>query len=220
MFYHKTNKLNIFKLQSVFPKNIIYITPGGYYGFYQLGIAHYIKMNYDLKDYIYSGASAGSWVSLFMVYKGDSDLLIKNIFEYLSSKNKKSLSLIQKMIKTYLLNFNDSEFYLSKIYIGVVHLDCHHHFTTKIYDNFKTLEDAIDCCLGSSHIPLITGRLFYKYKKKLTFDGGFSNNPYLKKEFDDKVFYIEPLMWINVKDKCENNLFIKKNITLFEMYKL
>ena len=42
------------------------------------------------------------------------------------------------------------------------------------------LEDCLDCCIASSHIPLITNGLIHKYDEKFTFDGGFSSNPYIK----------------------------------------
>lgn len=47
--------------------NMITISPGGIYGFYTLGTCSYIKNNYNISDYIFSGASAGSWNSLYMV---------------------------------------------------------------------------------------------------------------------------------------------------------
>ena len=48
-----------------FDYNIIYNT-GGYYGFYQLGVCHYIKNNFKYNDKSTLGISAGSWLSLFM----------------------------------------------------------------------------------------------------------------------------------------------------------
>jgi len=53
-------------------KKIIAISPGGYHGFYMMGISNYIKENYDLSNYLFTGASAGAWNALFMTYKGDS----------------------------------------------------------------------------------------------------------------------------------------------------
>ena len=48
---------------------IISISPGGFKGFYQLGISSYIKDNYYTENILFTGASAGAWVSLMMVYK-------------------------------------------------------------------------------------------------------------------------------------------------------
>jgi hypothetical protein len=55
------------------------------------------------------------------------------------------------------------------------------------------LEDAINCCIASSHIPLITGGLTNRYHDMYTFDGGFSNYPYLN--FTENVLHITPSMW-------------------------
>ena len=52
-------------------KKLITITPGGYKGFYTLGICHYIKENYNLENYYFSGASAGSWNALFLSFKSN-----------------------------------------------------------------------------------------------------------------------------------------------------
>jgi NDP-sugar pyrophosphorylase family protein len=45
--------------------DIIYYT-GGYYGFYQLGVGHYIKNNFNYKNKSTLGISAGSWLAVFM----------------------------------------------------------------------------------------------------------------------------------------------------------
>ena len=45
---------------------IISISPGGLNGYYLVGIISYIKSNYDLSNYLFTGASAGAWSSLFM----------------------------------------------------------------------------------------------------------------------------------------------------------
>jgi len=62
-------------------KKIISISPGGLKGFYLLGVLTYIKQNYNLENYIFTGASAGSWVSLFMSYKKSNLDLINKIFD-------------------------------------------------------------------------------------------------------------------------------------------
>ena len=47
-----------------------------------------------------------------------------------------------------------------------------------VYNQFRTLEDAIHCCIASSHVPFIMGDMFRKYRNLYTIDGGFSGNPY------------------------------------------
>ena len=52
---------------------LIISTPGGLFGFYFMGISSYIKRNYALDDYVFSGASAGAWNSLFLSLRKEED---------------------------------------------------------------------------------------------------------------------------------------------------
>ena len=60
-------------------KETISISPGGIQGFYLMGVIDFIKHNYNMYNYIYTGASAGAWSSLFMSFRGDSKQLINDI---------------------------------------------------------------------------------------------------------------------------------------------
>lgn len=179
-------------------KKLITISPGGYKGFYTHGICIYIKENYDMNNFLFSGASAGAWNALFMTCKKDILLPSKYIIESVT-KNTKNIYEVQNQVKENILSlYTTDDFELDKLFIGVTTL---HLFKVKttIYSNFCNLEDAIDCCFASSHIPLITGYLFNKYKNIISFDGGFSKNPY----FDsiESNFHISPSIWhINNKE--------------------
>lgn len=161
-------------------KDLITITPGGYKGFYTLGICHYIKENYNLENYYFSGASAGSWNALFLCFKGNEYKFIDAIFD-VEIKDKRTLPNLEYDLKSKILStFDDNEFDFSKLFIAVSTLT-RFRLKTEIHNGFYSLEDAINCCIASSHIPLITGNLLYKYKNKYRFDGGISKNP-LEKE--------------------------------------
>jgi hypothetical protein len=143
-------------------KKLITVSPGGFKGFYLLGILTYIKENYDTENLIYSGASAGAWNSLFMCYKGDPITFVYNILDS-DIKKIKSIKEIQKSIKCKLLHdYNDNDFDFTKLFIGVTTF---RNYTRciYIYYDFETLEDAINYCIASSHIPLITGGITNKF---------------------------------------------------------
>ena len=55
--------------------------------------------------------------------------------------------------------------------------------------------------IASSNIPFITGKLFYKYKNKFCFDGGFSKDPYIHNPNIDLLIYPEVF-----KNTDENNI--------------
>ncbi len=176
-------------------KKVIKIAPAGLNGFYMMGICSYIRDNYDLSDYIFSGASAGAWNSLYFSYKGNVTDFKNSIFN-LRFENVTSILEIQHMIKRNIIkNLKEEDFDFNKLYIGVTIFDnC--GFQNTIFSNFDSLEDAIECCIASSHIPLITGGIFNVYKNVYTFDGGFSMNPYVNKS---ETLFIRHNMWNNKK---------------------
>ena len=103
-------------------KKIISISPGGYKGFYLSGVCSYIKENYDLTDYVFTGASAGAWNSLIMTYKKNTKKLIYDILDI--DTNKKSLPEIEYILKYKILkNYNTCDFDLDKLFIGLTTLD-------------------------------------------------------------------------------------------------
>jgi hypothetical protein len=78
-----------------------------------------------------------------------------------------------------------------------------------IYTDFEDLEDAINCCMASSHIPLITGGITNRYKNMFSFDGGFSKYPYLDK---DRLLHISHSMWDDLKNSKKEKVSVKQNL--------
>ena len=173
---------------------IIQINPGGLHGFYMLGICKYLKKNYNLDDFNYYGASAGSWNSLFMTYKHNNTEFINTIQNY-DISHVKSIYHLQILMKEHLLkNYKTDDFNLDKLNIAVTTLHKPPFFLkSNIYNNFNSLEDAIDCCIASSHLPIFSGKVIMKYDNKICFDGGlFQKNMIVNK---DKIFLITPNLW-------------------------
>ena len=190
----------------------ISISPGGVKGFYLMGTCSFIKENYNLNNYLFTGASAGSWTSLIMSYKGNHQNII-NIINQLKYENINSIFLLQLNLKKLLLNnFNNDDFDFNKLFIG---LKAFHNFKFKtfIYSDFDNLEDAINCCIASSHIPLITGKLLFKYKNNYCFDGGFSKNPYFN--FIKEIIHITPNIWKKIIDY---NTFSVKKVDFIKLF--
>ena len=185
-------------------KRLISISPGGFKGFYVLGICKYIKQHYNLENYIFSGASAGAWNSLFLCYKGDIETIQAKILD-VELQNSKSIQDMEKLIKTRVLeNYVTEDFDLRRLFIGVTTIEPSDektrfsvrrgiHTNTTIFTGFHEVEDALNCCIASSHIPLITGGFTNVYQNFLSYDGGFSNHPYLN--ITEPVLHISPNMW-------------------------
>ena len=196
-------------------KKLITVSPGGFKGFYILGILTYLKETYNLDDYIFSGASAGSWNSLFMCYKGDPLEFVYNLMDY-NIKKAKTITELQYFLKYKLLTTcKEDDFDLRKLFIGVTTLK-NFKFLTNIFSDFENLDDAINCCMASSFIPLITGGLSNKYHNMFTFDGGFSTYPYLNKE--KTVIHISPSMWDDLKHDKNKQNSIKGSIRTIKQF--
>ena len=173
-------------------KKLISISPGGFKGIYMLGICLFIKDTFDLDDYIFSGASAGAWNALTLCYKKDPKLIKENVLDY-SLKNAKTIYEIEKLMKDRFLLYTKTEDYdFRRLFIGVTTFK-KLKSSVHIFYGFSNLEDALDCCIASSHIPFITGGLVNKYRNIYTFDGGFSKYPYLNTIHS--TLHISPSMW-------------------------
>jgi hypothetical protein len=192
-------------------KKLITISPGGFKGFYLLGILTYIKENYNTDNLIFSGASAGAWNSLFMSYKGDTMKFVYNFLDE-NIRRAKSITELQYFIKYKLLSsYKTADFDLTKVFIGVTTFN-KFKLKTNIYTDFNDLEDAICCCMASSHIPLITGGITNIYKNMFSLDGGFSDYPYLNEE---KLLHISLSMWDELKGmNCGKNFIKRKLLTI------
>lgn len=166
---------------------LISLSPGGLKGFYLMGITTFIKENYCLDDYVFSGASAGAWNALYMTYKGDPKEFMLRVLDERANSAKTVIDVKNTIKNNILKNYKNEDFELEKLFIGVKTFS-----GTVIYSNFESVEDALDCCIASSHIPLITGGLLNLYHNKYTFDGGFAEHPYLQ---IPSLLHITPTIW-------------------------
>uniref|UniRef100_A0A6C0CW31 PNPLA domain-containing protein n=1 Tax=viral metagenome TaxID=1070528 RepID=A0A6C0CW31_9ZZZZ len=179
-------------------KKLILLSPGGFKGFYLMGISAFIKENYVLDGYIFSGASAGAWNALLMTYKHNVSEIVNVLVNDECAKIKDAYSLEKYLKKQIIFNYKTEDFELEKLFIGLTIIN-NYRIKTQIYSDFENLEDAIDCCIGSSHIPYVTGNLINTYHNTYTFDGGFSKYPYLKTS--PPVLHITPSMWKNINNE-------------------
>ena len=200
-------------------KKLITISPGGFKGFYLFGINTFIKENYDLNNFIYSGASAGAWNGLFMCYKNDPFEFVYNLLDY-NIKKSKTISELEFYMKYKILScYKEEDFDLRRLFIGVTSFT-NFKSRTNIFSDFSNLDDAINCCIASSHIPFVSGGFTNKYQNMYTFDGGFSNYPYLN--IENQVLHISPNMWneLNIKKNFKNSInSVQKYIDIFSISK-
>jgi hypothetical protein len=120
-------------------------------------------------------------------------------------------------------SYTTEDFDLHRLFIGVTTIEKYKTNTT-IFTGFDNLEDALNCCIASSHIPLITGGFTNMYRNILSFDGGFSKYPYLN--ITKSVLHITPSIWEKENNKIKRgagsiidyaNLFSKKKYNYVEL---
>lgn len=216
------NEFNQFMKTDNYYKNLkqIRLTPGGLSGYYNLGTCVFLKDNYDLSNYYFTGASAGAWNSLGLAYKSDINMFAKHLLNSIQIQGQpQSIYNTQLLLKKKLLNdYTSDDFDLKRIFMGVTHIKNKNIFTN-IYTDFKDLEDAIDCAIASSNIPFLTGICNLKYNGHLCLDGGFSVKPYID---DNYELEISPKMWeIDLNKKNEdmyNLLFYNNNLNIHELF--
>jgi hypothetical protein len=190
-------------------KKLITISPGGFKGFYMLGVCSFIKENYPLNQYYFSGASAGAWNALFMTFKGEPDNFVKTILDKSIQELSSAVEIKSKIKEKILTSYNENDFDLDRLLISVSSFE-KYKMKPVIYSNFENLEDAINCCIASSHIPFVTGGITNKYQNIYSFDGGFSKYPFSSIENIKPVLHITPDIWKKTQEKT----FIQK-ITKF-----
>jgi hypothetical protein len=206
-FHHWITAIN---LQN---KKLITISPGGFKGFYMLGLCSYIKQKYPLHHYVFSGASAGAWNALFMVYKGEPIAFLKNIMDELIKELHSPMEIKTKIKEKLLSSYNDSDFHLDRILVSVSSME-HYQLKPVIYSNFDNLEEAIDWCIASSNIPFITGSIMNKYHDIYSFDGGFSKHPFSSIENIKPVLHITPDIW----EKKKKSFFQRTSFFMISEY--
>lgn len=181
----KDEDINYYSLKEpIYNDKIITCEPAGTNGFYSLGVSYYLKKNYDLSQYKFAGASAGSWNCLFLTLKENKDK--KELIEKILSVNNdnsvrgfnfQKLSKLQDNLEEIILDsYSQEDFELEKLYIGVCFIKGFKISSELVY-NFTSLDDILKCCRASSHIPLVTGNLFRFYHNLFSIDGGLTNLP-------------------------------------------
>ena len=210
LYKYKTIKYNPIDTS---PYDIIYNT-GGYYGFYQLGICHYIKNNFNYKNKSILGISAGAWLSIFMALDHDkSTIFLNKVFK--KSKLNKPLYKIANLLKDIVTDTPPEHFDISNINIAVTELATRKMI---IHNKFLSLAELSRCATASSFIPFVTqNNAISFYKHKLIFDGGFLKKRYIKNVDTRKTLIISFTMFKRFKSYPLFS-FIKPKRTLYELY--
>lgn len=201
------------------------ISPGGLFGFYNLGVAAYIKDHYNLSDYRFSGTSAGSWVALFLTAKTNTTEMTENLLRNVNERRPKSVYQVEMILKDVLLTqYQTADFDLDRLSISMTTFNP--LISKTVYSQFGSLEDAVNASIASSHIPYITGGLCTQYRDVYSLDGVFSGDTGIHFAAADEhpsLFSISPFMWKNSTSWCSSwmkftHLFSLKKINISQLF--
>ena len=145
----------------------IILSPGGYKGIYMIGICHYLKNHFPIKNKSITGFSCGSFNSLFMRLDPSlNDTYLRGIFAL--DKGLTMNQLLDQCVSTLQEKFVYEDFDLRQTQVGVSTST-----GLELFKDFHSMHDVLSCCKSSSFIPFITHpNIFLFYKNKLTLDGG------------------------------------------------
>lgn len=155
---------------------------GGHYA-YLLGIASVLQNEFDLRDVIFSGYSAGCVPALLccLNINIEQEYLLLNIplLKDLSNCMLKAFFNFIPYLKKHLLrrlNKHDKSIYKNANYRLYTHLTHIPSLETHILNKYVSNEDLIDSAMASGHIPLYNNSLFYKHRDQYYVDGGLKRD--------------------------------------------
>jgi predicted patatin/cPLA2 family phospholipase len=176
------------------------IKPGGTKGYYMMGMCKYIKDHYDLSDWHFYGSSAGAWNALYLSCKKENENEFMQQTQELGQFSYRDLYDLEKTMKKRLLtHFTIDDFDVSKLHICVSRQrkGCF-YFEKNVIRDFFDLDDLIECCIASSHLPFLSnGKFSYTYRNEECVDGGFHDKPYTKMDNVTPTIILRPNMWEN-----------------------
>lgn len=193
----------------------IVIAPGGVLGFYTLGICHYIKNNYNIKNKKMIGFSAGSFNVVFMSIdpKYDNDFLL-NLFKLNIRGDDNPRQTIKKITSNIKNTIDFKDIDLRDKCIGLTTP----YLSLKTINTFRSNNEIINSCISSSFIPYITyNDIFYFYKGNIYYDGGIMYH-FLKRTLNKDCLAISYYMFNRNTTFSLFNILHKSNISIYELY--
>ncbi|GMF43733.1 unnamed protein product [Phytophthora fragariaefolia] len=174
---------------------------GGMYNYF-LGVASVLQEEYDLRDVIFSGVSAGCFPAMVLALGMDvKEFFFKENIPLIEEAAERSYAGLGKwipMVKRNMLKVLPVDAYQhadKKLYFSVTEVPVlRNHLMTSWSNN----EEMVDCMLCSAHVPLYTTSLAASYRGKHYVDGGLtSNNPIAHPDAPHKVFQIWKWRWFS-----------------------
>ena len=166
----------------------LYLAPGGFTMPYTFGVCKFIKEHYDLDNYNFIGASAGSWLSIYLASDMHLDDYIINDY----SKKFENKGILYKwhnicpfLIEEFSNSITDLTFIKEKRVKVSLSSYLNKTIVNNIIDDYEDLQQLFNLCTVSSYIPVLSGFSVPKRNDIITFDGYFSEPNF--KNYDIKL---------------------------------
>lgn len=205
------------KMKNHMFKPDIIIAPCGLYGLYNLGICHYIKNHFVLKNKKIAGISSGSFNAIFLcLNKNASKIMLKELFRLNNLFDKNIKSYAKNVLISMNKNFKIDDIKKDR----ELHIGLSHPNDLVFYHDFKSMEQLMHCCMGSSFIPGLTHKsLIYFYEHRYTLDGAVWYKHYKKYINKEKTLVISPKIFNRYgHQNIIYDSFFKKDFQLYQMY--
>ncbi|KDO29304.1 hypothetical protein SPRG_05841 [Saprolegnia parasitica CBS 223.65] len=152
---------------------------GGFYN-YHLGIASVLQEHFDLRNCVFSGASAGCFPALVLSLGLD----VKSFFygpnlTLVQDANEKTFYGLRDWIpltKEHVLKTLAPDAYSrvdNKFFVSITHVPS---LKNELVTSFTSNEDMVECILASGHVPIYTNEVLKPYRGQKYVDGCVSNN--------------------------------------------
>lgn len=168
----------------------LYLAPGGFTMPYTLGVCQFIKEHYSLNNYKFIGASAGSWLSVYLA--SDMFLTDKIITDYSKIFENKDIfykwhNICPFLIDEFTKSIKDTQFIEQKLIKVSVSNYENKTISNKLIDDYNNLDELLQLCSISSYIPILSGLSIPKRNNLITFDGYFTEPDFEHRKIKLKI---------------------------------
>ena len=170
--------------------NYLYLAPGGFTMPYTLGVCQFIKEHYVLTNYKFIGASAGSWLSVYLASDMFlTDELIKDYSKIFENKGVfyKWHNICPFLIDEFTKSIKDTDFINKKLIKVSVSNYENKVISNRLVDDYDNLEELLKLCSISSYIPILSGLSIPKRNNLITFDGYFTEPDFEHRKIKLKI---------------------------------